>query len=153
MSEKDLEHEVDELLKAVDLDLLEFSVARRRGAVHVKAVVYSQKGTGTDECAKAHRLMLPRIQMALGDQDPYIEVYSPGIDRVLRSEREWKAFAGQHLKYLLSGESEWRTGQLQGYENGIAKIAVNAAIIDIPVASIVKAKLDSTHEGENAHGI
>ncbi len=153
MSEKDLEREIEELLKAINLDLLEFSVARRRGAVHVKAVIYSPTGTGTDECAKAHRLMLPRVQMALGDQDPYIEVYSPGIDRVLRGEREWRAFTGRHVKYLLAGESEWRTGRLQGYENNIVKIAVNDTVNDIPIASIVKAKLDSTHEGEDAHGI
>lgn len=153
MGDKDLEREIDELLKAIGLDLLEFSVARRRGGVYVKAVIYSPKGTGTDECVKAHRLMLPRVQMALGDQDPYIEVYSPGIDRILRNEREWRAFVGQRVKYLLAGESEWRSGLLQAFESGTAKIAADAAVADIPLASIVKAKLDSTHEGENAHGI
>ncbi len=153
MSDKDLEREIDELLKAIDLDLLEFSVARRRGGVHVKAVIYSSKGTGIDECAKAHRLIYPRVQIALGDQDPYIEVYSPGIDRVLHSEREWRAFVGQRVKYLLAGESEWRSGVLRAFERGTVKIAVNAAVTDIPLASIVKAKLDSTHEGEDAHGI
>ncbi len=153
MSDKDVEREIDQLLKSIDLDLLEFSIARRKGSVHVKAVIYSPKGTGIDECAKAHRLMLPRVQMALGDQDPYIEVYSPGIDRVLRNEREWRAFVGQRVKYLLAGESEWRSGQIQAFESGTAKIAVNATVTDIPIASIVKAKLDSTHEGEDAHGI
>lgn len=153
MSDKDLEHEIDELLKAVGLDLLEFSLARRKGAVHVKAVIYSPQGTGTDECAKAHRLMLPRIQMSLGDQDPYIEVYSPGIDRVLRSEREWRAFAGKQVKYLLAGEAEWRSGHIQSFESGTVKIAAGAGVQNIPLASIVKAKLDSTHEGEDAHGI
>lgn len=153
MSDKEFEQEIDEVLKAVGLDLLEFSVARHRGGVHVKAVVYSPKGTGTDECAKAHRLILPRVQMSLGDQDPYIEVYSPGIDRVLRNGREWRAFAGRYVKYLRVGEDEWHSGRIQGFENDIAKIAVDDTVTAIPIASIVKAKLDSTHEGEDAHGI
>lgn len=154
MSDKELEKEIDELLKASGLELLEFSVSRRREELHVKAVIYNKEGTGTDECTKAHRLILPRVQMQLGVQDPYIEVYSPGIDRMIRTAREWQVFTGRFILFYTADVSDWRKGRLLDYEDGNAQIELDdATVLKISVASILKAKLDSSHEGENAHGI
>jgi ribosome maturation factor RimP len=91
--------------------------------------------------------------MSLGVQDPRIEVLSPGIDRMLRTDREWQVFRGKYIKYLMTGDSEWHSGQLLHLENGIVQIQQETVLKEIPFASIIKAKLDSTHEGENAHGI
>ncbi len=153
MNDKELEKEIDETLKTIGLDLLEFSVTHHRGSPHVKAVIYSKEGTGTDECAKAYRLILPRVQMQLGVQDPYIEVHSPGIDRIIRSVREWQVFTGRRIVFLIADESDWRRGRIVHFENDIVQIDTDGAVLDIPIASIVKAKLDSSYEGENAHGI
>jgi len=153
MSDKELEKEIDEALKAAGLDLLEFSVSRHRGSLHVKAVIYGKDGTGTDECTKAYRLILPRVQMRLGVQDPYIEVYSPGIDRIIRSAREWQIFTDRGILFLTADSPDWRRGRIAHFENGIAQIETDGAVSDIPIASILKAKLDSSYEGENAHGI
>jgi len=153
MDGKELEKEIDDLLRAAGLDLLEFSAARHRGKTHVKAVIYSREGTGTDECSKAYRLILPRVQMHLGEQEPYIEVLSPGIDRIIRTEREWQAFTGRAIMILTSDVPEWRKGRLINFEKGIVRIEMNETFVDIPIASIQKAKLDSSHEGEKTHGI
>jgi ribosome maturation factor RimP len=153
MSDKELEREIDEVLKAGGLDLLEFSVSRHRGALHVKAVIYGKKGTGTDECTKAYRLILPRVQMQLGVQDPYIEVYSPGIDRVIHTAREWQTFTGRFILFLTADNPEWLRGRIMHFENGTVQIETDGAVSNMPIASIVKAKLDSSYEGENAHGI
>jgi len=153
MTDKDFEKEIEEALSAAGLDLLEFLISRPRGTISIKAVIYSSQGTGTEECTKAYRLILPRAQMSLGVQDPQIEVLSPGIDRILRTDREWHVFRGKHIKFLMTGDSEWHSGQLIHLENGIVQIREETILKEIPFASIIKAKLDSTHEGENAHGI
>ncbi|GAB6275899.1 MAG: hypothetical protein SAMD01599839_04390 [Rectinema sp.] len=153
MSDKELEKEIDEVLKAGGLDLLEFSASRHRGNLHVKAVIYGKNGTGTDECTKAYRLILPRVQMQLGVQNPYIEVYSPGIDRVIRTAREWQAFTDRFILFLTADRPDWCRGRIIHFENGIVQIETDDTVSNIPVASILKAKLDSSHEGENAHGI
>ncbi len=153
MEEKELEREVESILRAAGLDLLEFAIVRHKGKIRAKAVIYRKEGTGTEECARAYRLILPRIQMGLGIQDPYLEVYSPGIDRVIRTERDWRAFSGRQIKIMTQDLHEWRTGLLVNYDDGIAVIAMNGVEVRIPVASILKAKLDSMHEGEKADGI
>jgi len=153
MDDKELEREIDSILHAAGLDLLEFAVSRHKGKTHVKAVIYRKEGTGTEECARAYRLILPRLQMGLGVQDPYLEVYSPGIDRVIRTAREWKAFAGRQVMVMTEDLHEWRTGRLVDYADGIVIMAMGGNEVRIPVASILKAKLDSLHEGEKADGI
>jgi len=153
MNDEELEKEIDETLKTIGLDLLEFSVSHHKGSSHIKAVIYRKEGTGTEECARAHRLILPRIQMQLGIQDPFIEVYSPGIDRIIRTVREWQIFTGRRVLFLTTECSNWRRGRIVHFENGIVQIDTEGAVLNIPIASIVKAKLDSSNEGENAHGI
>lgn len=153
MNDEELEKEIDETLKTVGLDLLEFSVSYHKGGPRIKAVIYRKEGTGTDECAKAHRLILPRVQMHLGIQDPFIEVYSPGIDRIIHTAREWQIFTGRRIVFLTAERSDWQRGRIMHFENGIVQIDTDGAVLNIPIASIVKAKLDSSYEGENAHGI
>jgi len=154
MTDKKLQEEIDATLKAGGLDLLEFSLVRHKGGdLHVKAVIYRPEGTGTDECTKAYRLILPHIQMALGVQDPYIEVYSPGIDRAIRTEREWAAFKNCYIKFMTSESNDWKKGRIVHFDNKKVQIEMDDTILNIPIASIIKAKLDSSREGEKVHGI
>ncbi|MEN6382066.1 MAG: hypothetical protein ABFC86_02230 [Rectinema sp.] len=153
MIDKELQEEIDATLKAGGLDLLEFSLTRQKAGLRVKAVIYRPEGTGTDECARAYRLILPRIQMALGVQDPYIEVYSPGIDRVFRTEREWIAFKNCYIKFMTSDSHDWKKGRILHFDNGKVQIEMDDTILNIPIASIIKAKLDSSRKGEKVNGI
>jgi len=146
--DKDLEAGIEAILGNAGLHLLEFSLSRQRGGIKVKAIVYSPSGTGTDECAKAHRLILPQIQLAYDAQTPDIEISSPGIDRIIKSEKEWKAFTGRAIKVLLHGREEWTAGKLTGYSDGKIDFTSPEGPVVIEIASIAKARLDSSHKGE-----
>lgn len=143
-----LQADIEATLGGAGLQLLEFALSRPRGEVRVKAVVFSATGTGTDECVRATRLMLPRLQILLGVQEADIEVSSPGIDRVFKSEREWYAFVGRAVKVLMKGEDAWREGRLDEAAGGRAKIYSRGGRFEFDIASVAKARLDSTKEGE-----
>ena len=146
--EKEIEAGIAAILENAGMYLLEFSLSRHKGSVKVKAVVYSPSGTGTDECTKAHRLILPQIQLAFDAQSPEIEVSSPGIDRIIRSEKEWKAFKGKVVKLLLHDQDEWMTGKLVAYSDGRIEFAGREGQVTMEISSIAKARLDSSHKGE-----
>ncbi|MEN6476747.1 MAG: hypothetical protein ABFC75_02010 [Rectinema sp.] len=143
-----LKADIESTLEGAGLRLLEFSLSRPRGEVRVRAVVYSPKGTGTKECAKATRLMLPRLQILLGVQDADIEVSSPGIDRILKSEPEWYAFVGRALRVLMKDEEVWREGRLEAAAQGRGRLIQADGPFDFDIAAVMKARLDSTKEGE-----
>lgn len=144
----DLESSIEAGLKKAGLFLLEFSVSRHRGGVAVKAVVYAPAGTGTEECAKAHRLMVPQLQQAYGILNPAIEVSSPGIDRIIKHPREWKAFLGKRVKILLAQRDDWISGILKAQEGNTVTLEGREDLETIELASIQKARLDASGKGE-----
>ncbi|HEY9053347.1 MAG TPA: hypothetical protein VIO60_00870 [Rectinemataceae bacterium] len=148
MEDADLESLVEEVLTKSGLDLLEFHQSRHRGGVTIKAVIKGRQGTGTEECAKASRLILAQAQAKAGVQNPSIEVSSPGIDRIFKSERDWKAFRGEMIRWLPRDASEWQRGTLIGYDSGIAKLETATGSLELEVSSVAKARLDSMNKGE-----
>lgn len=148
VEDREVEDRIGSILEKAGLFLLEFGLARHRGRLRVKAVIYSPQGTGTEECTKAYRLILPQIQTLLGVQDPDMEISSPGIDRILRGEREWKAFAGKAIKLLLKGSTEWVPGRLLSYSEGKIEFQQGTERALIDISSVAKARLDSMSKGE-----
>jgi ribosome maturation factor RimP len=146
--DKELGSQVEELLGKAGLHLLEFSLSKRGGSVTAKAVVYSPSGTGTDECVRASRLILSQIQISCDIQNPSIEVSSPGIDRILRSDKDWKAFTGKYIKLILKDSEEWISGRLTSLGEDTIVFEGSEGPATIERSSIAKARLDSTHKGE-----
>lgn len=145
---KDLFAELEPLVKGVGMELLELSARKGRGSYDVRAVVYAPSGTGIAECSKAHRLIYPKLQLLLGTEDVGLEVASPGIDRILKSPREYAVFAGKGLKVMLHGEGEWLSGRLLGPEGEgfVLDSAGERRVIEF--ARVAKARLDPTQEGD-----
>jgi len=140
--------DLEPLLAGAGLTLVELSLSRHRGSVQVRAVVYAAGGTGTAECAAAHRLIYPRLQLLLGVQDPFLEVASPGIDRAIRSPREWDIFKGRSARVLLGGRGEWVRGRIVSALSGSVTLATPNGERSILLADIAKARLDSSQEGD-----
>ena len=140
--------DLEPLLTGAGLTLVELSVSRHRGSLQVRAVVYAPSGTGTAECSTAHRLILPRVQLLLGVEDPILEVASPGIDRALKSPREWAVFTGRSAKVLLSSGGDWIKGRIVSAEAGSVRLSTADGDKNIAFTDIAKARLDSSQEGD-----
>lgn len=140
--------DIERALGAQGLGLLEFQLSRHRGSVQVRAVVKAPGGTGTAECARAHRLIAERLAEAHGIAEPFIEVSSPGIDRLLKSARDFAAFAGERIRFIRAGETEWERGRLLGIEGELLTIDTAEGKLAVPLEGLAKARLDSTTEGE-----
>jgi len=146
--DKDIGPQIEELLAKAGLYVLDLNISRRGDSLTAKAVVYSPSGTGTDECVKASRLILSQIQVSCDIQNPFIEVSSPGIDRIFRSDRDWKAFVGRNIKLLVKDQEEWVLGKLASFGADVIVVEGKEGSITIERSSIAKARLDSTHKGE-----
>ncbi len=149
MQEQDkLFEEIGSLLAGAGLDLLELTLSRRGKETHVKAVIHAASGTGTEQCIAAHRLMFPRLQILLGEQEPFIEVASPGIDRILKTRREWEIFKGKAVCVLGREGGEWIFGKIVSVEGDRVTLAKAGSEFDIELGRIAKARLDSSREGD-----
>lgn len=93
---------------------------------YLRITIDSEDGITIDDCETVHRAIDPIID----EHDPiensyHLEVSSPGIERVLRTEEHIEAWAGEEVEAklfaALDGKKSIR-GKLLGIEDGIVSI-------------------------------
>jgi ribosome maturation factor RimP len=139
---------LEPLAKGLGMSLIELSLFRRRGrggkagTVQVKITAYKPGTMGVDDCSRLHRALLPRLELEFPGGDLYLEVSSPGIDRIIRDGSEFVHYLGRGVKCYRRDISDWTGGTLRSagetgiiLENGEGEISI---LYDV----IAKAKLD-----------
>jgi ribosome maturation factor RimP len=144
------------VLEDMGFRLVRVVISQRDGAT---IQIMADKAGGTinvDDCAHISR----RLSPLLDAHDPikeryYLEVSSPGIDRILVRPSDFEDWAGYEvkaeLKELIDGRRRFR-GILEGYADGEMRLEVKLGeksepqVIGIPVELIHDAKLVLTDE-------
>ncbi len=74
----------------------------------------------------------------------YLEVCSPGIDRILKRDKDFVRFTGSEVDVKLYAAKDGRkefSGILEGYENETAKINVDGSITEVKKSDAVYIRL------------
>ncbi len=147
---------VEPVLEDMGFRLVRVLMSRRDGGT---IQIMADKAAGTinvDDCAHISR----RISPLLDAHDPiegryFLEVSSPGIDRILVRPSDFEDWAGYEVKVelneLVDGRKRFR-GLLEGYEDGEMRLRVQLdetgepQSIGLPVELIHDAKLVLTDE-------
>jgi len=138
-----LRPQLEEILKGPGFNLIELTISRHRGSVQVKAVIYNGSPIGTDHCTKVHRAIMPKLELAFPHQDVYLEVSSPGIDRLIKDKKEFAYYLGKKIRCYRTDITEWTLGVLESVcEDGI-ELNTKEGIVKLNFDIIAKAKLDS----------
>jgi len=105
---------LEPVIRGLGMSLIELAVYKgKSGNVQVRAIVYSGGITGVDDCSRAHRAILPRLELAFPGQDLYLEVSSPGIDRIIKDGSEFAHYVGRGVKCYRTDISDWTAGILK----------------------------------------
>jgi ribosome maturation factor RimP len=121
------------------MELVDALVSRHKGSIQVRCVVTAN---GTDDCGAFHHAIVPTLDLEFGGSDYSVEVSTPGIERRLKSGRELACFLGKDVRFLVSGENEWRAGVLEKCEKENIVIRTKDEAQTVPLSTILKAKLD-----------
>jgi ribosome maturation factor RimP len=137
---------LETVVKGLGFCLVELTVSRHRGSVQIRAVIYSGNSIGTDDCSKVHRAVMPRLELAFEGQDIYLEVSSPGIDRLIKNGAEFANYTGRGVRCYRTDISDWTAGILEsaGEEGIIIKTKEGSVRIEFDI--IAKARLDPSQE-------
>jgi ribosome maturation factor RimP len=104
-------------------------------------------GVSIDDCARLSREMSAVLDVEEPFEHPYtLEVSSPGLDRPLTRERDFRRYVGQRARVRLhdpglEGRKNF-AGVLLGFSDGSVEIEVEGARFRLPLASIAKANLE-----------
>ncbi len=109
----------------------------------LRITIDSEEGITIDDCEKMHRAIDP----ILDEADPieeqyYLEVSSPGVERELRTEEHIMACEGWDVEVRLyaplDGAKNFRGVLLPLGENGEVRIDANGTEMEFPRASVAK---------------
>lgn len=140
---------LEAVVRGLGLSLVEFTVTRHRGSVHIQAVVYKRGIVGVSDCSKAHHAILPRLELAFPDQELYVEVASPGIDRTIKDASEFPTYVGRGVRCYRHDTSDWTAGVVEDADEHRVILRGAAGLVELPYGIVAKAKLDYSQEVED----
>ena len=140
--DEQLRNEVEPIVSGMGFSLVELRHNRSRKQNHITLVVYRPEGVGVNDCAAISKNLYPRLELIEGLENLRFQVSSPGLDRVLKSEREYTIFAGRGVRVMLHGQKEWIRGKIEGVQEGVLSLDEDGKMKKIKIADIRKAKLD-----------
>jgi len=139
-----LRKSLEAVLDGLKFSLVELTVSRHRGSVQVRAVIYNGSSISTDDCSKVHRAIMPRLELAFEGQDIYLEVSSPGIDRLIKDGSEFAHYRGRAVRCYRTDISNWTAGILESADEKGIVIKTKEGAVRLEFEIIAKAKLDGS---------
>ncbi len=92
---EDIKKVAEPLLRSLGLDLFDLQVSGGQ----LRIFVDKEGGVALEDCAKLSRLLSPALDVAECVPNAYrLEVSSPGLNRPLRNEKDFKRFIGKKVK-------------------------------------------------------
>lgn len=134
-------HDCEPLIQGLGCSLVELVAFKRNTAWHIKVVITGPEGVGIAECTRVHRALLLRLEAILSSQDMYVEVTSPGLDRILKNAAEFAIFTGKQVKVWNADISDWMSGTVVSSDNESVVLGTDNGEIKIAYSKISKAKL------------
>lgn len=123
MEKPKLETEIEKTLDASGFELVDIKLASHNGKPLIQVFVDREVGgVLLDDCEKVSEKVGECLDANNFYENGYfLEVSSPGVDRVVKKEKDFKRFAGKHVKVRLKrpvNGSRVYYGDIAGFENG-----------------------------------
>jgi len=141
---KRIEDEIAEDLRSYNVEIIDFSIHyRNRTAAIVLLLDHEDGGINLEECMHFNKKITALIENEVLIGGEYtVEVSSPGLDRPLRTERDFMRARGKkvkfHLKQMVENKLE-HDGSVQEVDHDKVTIATPVKSVTIPLGLIQKA--------------
>jgi ribosome maturation factor RimP len=138
-----IEEVVQPVLRDHGLTLVDLEWRGHRPRGMLRVFVDKTGGVRVEDCQRVSRELGDVLDAAGLIEEAYdLEVSSPGLDRQLRKDREFRWAAGKRVRCWLAGGEEIR-GRLVGVDDDQVVIERDGAEVRLTRAGITKAKLDA----------
>lgn len=144
---QDAERSIEELIQPVlrhhGLELVALEWRPRRPRSVLRVFVDKVGGVGIGDCERVSREVGDVLDVAGLIEESYdLEVSSPGLDRLLTTEREYRWARGKRVRCWLSGGREVR-GRLADVAPERLVLEAEGQRVELPRADVTKARLDA----------
>jgi len=136
-----------EILEFAGMELVHLEMKRESAGHVVRLFIDKPGGVTLDDCARVSR----QLSAALDVDDPLphrytLEVSSPGLDRPLFNEHDYRRFTGRRVRLSTVVPIDGRrnfVGRLDGFAEGAVRLVLeNDQLVAIPLERVAKARLE-----------
>lgn len=126
--------------------LVELHVVPQKNSTKIEAVIASKdpaRDIGVADCSKVHRALRPRIAALLGksEDDLYMEVCSPGLERSIKNAAEFSCFTGREVRLWVRDVGDWVSGTILSSDAAQVTLDIKEKGSEsFPYSDIAKAK-------------
>jgi ribosome maturation factor RimP len=147
MQDDERDSRIEEIIQPVlrdhGLDLVDLDWRPQRPRAVLRVFVDKHGGVGIGDCERVSREIGDLLDVSgLISQAYDLEVSSPGLDRQLRKEREYRWAVGKLVRCWLAGGEEIR-GRLAEVGEQRLTLEQSGERVEVPRAEITKARLDA----------
>jgi ribosome maturation factor RimP len=134
----------DDVIKEKGLEPAGVDFVKENGTRFLRVYIYKKDGVGIEDCLAVHRGIEPLIDSIEEIKGPFtLEVSSPGYDRPLKTEADFKRYEGERILVKLykpfKERKKWE-GVLEGFENGVLKLGAEEGVVDFDIADTASIK-------------
>lgn len=128
------------LIKDLGADILYWKETGSRNGVNIEITLFHPEGVSFSLIEKVHHLLLPRLEALLGSSVS-LDISSPGMNRSLKSLREFPFFIGKEILIYSQEKDSPIQGILEKVQEDSIIVACPKEKITVTKSSVTQAKL------------
>src|SRR6267378_4895029 len=135
-----------EILEYAGMELVHLEMKREPAGHLLRLYIDKEGGVTLEDCARISRQLSAQLDVEDPIEGRYtLEVSSPGLDRPLITDHDFKRFAGRQIRLSTRVPLEGRShflGRLEGVVDGSVRITLEGGReVSIPRDQVAKARL------------
>jgi len=147
----ELVKKVEEILSPIaqkeNVEIVDIEYVREDGKNVLRIYIDTEKGVNLDLCAKMSNLFGNELDKTDPISDNYVlEISSPGIDRILKKEKDFERFKGFKIKFTtlqaINNQKHFNGKLVAVGNNKIVVDDLTNRIVEIEISNILRAKVD-----------
>ena len=156
-SYKDIKYydECAPLVEGLGYRLVDLKIVPSKTITKISAIVTPldpAANMGVNDCAKVHRVLLPRLEALLGTEETSMELTSPGIEHNIKNAAEFTVFTGRNVRVWDRIKTDWVGGKITAADTkSVTLEQENGESVNILYENIAKAKfIYNPNEGKES---
>ena len=136
--------ECSALVEGMGFKLVDLKIVPGKEVTKISAMIASSEpdgNIGVNDCAKVHRVLLPKLEALLGTEDTTMELTSPGIEHNIKNAAEFSIFTGRDVRVWDKEKTDWVGGKiLAADDKSVTLEAEGGESFSVSYDNIAKAK-------------
>lgn len=138
-----VENEISNLIESMGFAVPDCKLQERSGLIQVIITIYRSEGVSIDDCASVSRSILPELEELLQRDDISLEVSSPGMDRKIKTPKEFQVFTGSRIKFMTAERNEYEEAVIKKADDAGVTLTSKNKDLFFEYGFIKKARLDN----------